>query len=271
MARTIATQDKDADARLDYLFDWSAQMDADTDGIASATVSAPSGIGLGSPTVTASTVQVYVSGGSEGTTYAIVNHIWTTGGRQDDKVLNLTIVQQPSVSHSFVVEDGTAKANANSYATVAQADTYHAAHLYASTWSAATDPKKQKALMWATRLLDEWMEFDGVATSDTQALQWPRYSAVDRKGWPIDGDEIPTDLVNATAELARLLLVEDRTAFDEDDVPRGFKRIKAGSLELEMDGASRANAKPVIPEHVRRMLSAFSRPIGGNVIKLARV
>ena len=266
MARTVVRQDKDADARLDYVFNWAAQMDADSDSVTSATVSAPSGIGLGSPTVTASTVQVYVSGGTEGTTYAVVNHIWTTGGRQDDKVLDLTIIQQPSVSHTIVVETGSGSATANSYASVADGNTYHAGHLYATKWTQATDATKEKALIWATRLLDEWFDWEGTKGDRLNALQWPRIGTRDRGNWSIDTNVIPVALKDATCELARLLLVEDRTAFAEAD-PRGFKRIKAGSLEMEID---RADRKPVLPTHVRMMLAPLGTPLGAGVIKLVR-
>lgn len=266
MARTVVRQDKDANATLDYVFDWSAQMLADSDTIASATVSAPSGIGLGSPTVGASTVQVYVSGGSEGTTYAVINHIWTTGGRQDDKVLELTVIQQPSVSHALVVEDGTAKSTANSYASVASGDSYHAGHLYATAWTQEPDARKEKALIWATRLLDEWFEWEGRKASENQAVQWPRHGARDRGGYVIDSDAIPVALRDATCELARLLLVEDRTAFAEAD-PRGFKRLKAGSLEMEIN---RADRKPVLPQHVRMMLTPLGLPRAAGATKLVR-
>jgi len=268
MARAVATADKDKDARLDYVFDWSAQMDADSDAIASTTVSAsPTGLGLGSPSVTASTVQVYVSGGTEAVTYVIVNHVWTTGGRQDDKALALRIIQQPSRSHGFVVEDGSGKTTSNSYSTVADADTYHAGHLYAGTWTAANQQDREKALIMATRLLDEHVEWSGSKEDDGNALQWPRVGASDRGGWAIDNDEMPADLKRATAELARLLLVEDRTKFDEPDTA-GFRSVRAGSLAFEIDHADR---KSLIPTHVMAMIAPFGRvSIGGGVVRLLR-
>lgn len=266
MARSVVRQDKDADATLDYLFDWSAQMDADGDTIVSATVSAPAGIGLGSASVTASTIQVYVSGGAEGTTYALVNHVWTSGGRQDDKVLELTITQQPSASHGLVVETGLGSGSANAYAGIADGDAYHAGHLYAATWIQATDSAKGKALIWASRLLDEWIAWDGIKATRDQALQWPRHGARDRGGYVIDSNRIPAELVDASAELARHLLAEDRTAFDEE-APRGFRRIKAGSLEIEVD---RGDRKRVLPAVVTAMLRPLGRPQSVGVVSLSR-
>jgi len=268
MARTIATADKDKDARLDYVFDWSAQMDADSDAVASATVSAsPSGLGLGSPIVTASTVQCYASGGAEGTTYVIVNRVWTTGGRQDDKALALRILQQPSRTHSLVVEDGSGKTDANAYASVADADAYHAGHLYADTWTKASQQDREKALIMVTRLLDENVEWAGSKEDSENALQWPRIGAYDRGGWLVGSDEIPTDLKRATAEFARLMLVEDRTAFDQPDAA-GFRRVRAGSLEFEVNHADR---KQLIPSRIVAMIAPFGRiAIGSGVLRLVR-
>lgn len=267
MARSVATADKDRDARLDYVFDWSAQMDADSDSVASATVSAsPSGLGLGSPNVTASTVQVYASGGTEGVTYVIVNHIWTAGGRRDDKALALRIVQQPSRTHSLVVEDGSGTADANSYASVADADDYHAGHLYAGTWTAADQQQREKALIMATRLLDEHVEWQGAKADDGNGLQWPRTGAYDRGGWLIGNNEVPADLKRAAAEFARLLLVEDRTAFDEPETA-GFKSVRAGSLAFEVETVDR---RRLIPSRVAAMIAPFGRIATGGVIKLVR-
>ena len=81
MSTTTVRQNKDADATLDYVFDWEEFVDADSDTIASAVVSAPAGITITATTITVSTVRVFVAGGSEGTTYPIVNRIFTAGGR----------------------------------------------------------------------------------------------------------------------------------------------------------------------------------------------
>jgi hypothetical protein len=75
---------------------------------------------------------------------------------------------------TLVKEDGTGKADANSYAAVADADSYFEAHLYASAWTAATATTKAAALVMATRLVDSQYQFNGFRAHDTQALQWPR-------------------------------------------------------------------------------------------------
>ena len=80
---------------------------------------------------------------------------------------------------TLIKEDGTGKADANSYADRADGDAYHEGHLYASAWTAATEANREKALVMATRLIDAYMEFGGSKASSGQALQWPRYGCAD--------------------------------------------------------------------------------------------
>ena len=53
----------------------------------------------------------------------------------------------------LVKEDGTGLVNANSYASAADGDTYHAGHYYGSAWTGATTGNKEIALVMATRLI----------------------------------------------------------------------------------------------------------------------
>src|ERR1041385_5688235 len=120
----------------------------------------------------------------------------------------------------LVKEDGTGKPDANAYAAVADGDAYHDAHLYASAWTAAITGNKEKALVFATRLIDAEYQFNGLQTTDAQALAWPRCRCPDPDrasivrigGLPIWGNWLPENLVPknviaATCEMARELLI----------------------------------------------------------------
>ncbi len=80
---------------------------------------------------------------------------------------------------TLIKEDGIGKADANSYASVDDGDTYHEGHLYATAWTGATAEQKAAALVMATRLIDGEYQFQGVLTSDSHALSWPRYRCPD--------------------------------------------------------------------------------------------
>ena len=62
---------------------------------------------------------------------------------------------------TLIKEDGTGRSDANSYADVADGDSYHDGHLYASAWTGATADKKAAALVMATRLIDSQFQFNG--------------------------------------------------------------------------------------------------------------
>jgi len=141
--------------------------------------------------------------------------------------------------------------DANSYATLDQANAYMNTCLYISDWDNATDTNKKRALISATRIIDEQMDWDGKIASDTQSLKVPRTQWYNQDNVKIDDSSIPQFLVNATSEFAKWLLKSDRTA--EPDT-LGIKRIKADVLEMEVDRLDRPN---VIPEYVAQMLSDY--------------
>ena len=122
----------------------------------------------------------------------------------------------------LIKEDGTGKLDANSYASAADGDAYHDGHLYASAWTAATTANKEKALVMATRLIDGEFRFNGYLKTETQALQWPRTDCPDpdRQGGAsillpeagfVPSNVVPTAVAKATCEMARALLISDRS------------------------------------------------------------
>src|SRR5262249_34125730 len=117
---------------------------------------------------------------------------------------------------TLIKEDGTGKVDANSYANAADGDAYFDGHLYASAWAAAITANKEKALVFATRLIDSQYQFNGSRTKSDQALQWPREDcrdpdAGDFSDGMVRNDVVPSPVVNATCEMARELLITDRT------------------------------------------------------------
>jgi hypothetical protein len=83
---------KDPDAVLDYQVDWSAWLASalgGADTIATSTWIVPDGITKNSDTHTDNTATLWVSGGTAGTAYNLVNRITTAGGRTNDLTLRL--------------------------------------------------------------------------------------------------------------------------------------------------------------------------------------
>ena len=167
---------------------------------------------------------------------------------------------------TMTVETGSASSTANSYSSVDDADTYHEKRLHVSTWTAATDDNKEIALMWATRLIDEQVTWNGVTTSATQALMWPRNLVYDRNGNAILSTTIPDWLKEAVAEYARYLIGEDRTTETNRDLA-GFKEMKVDVLQMKMDPYK---TKPVMPPSVWSMIQFYCTVIGRSK-RLVRV
>jgi len=152
---------------------------------------------------------------------------------------------------SVVVETGAIIANANSYVTTAEIDTWIETNPHDSTWDDLTDAQKNGYCVMACRVLDEQIDWDGWQTDADQALDLPRSGMTDKNGNAIENDEIPTDVKNAQCELARLLVIADRTA-DADTA--GFKEIGVGSIKLVINKADRV---PVLADAVWNMIQWF--------------
>lgn len=120
-------------------------------------------------------------------------------------------------------------ASANTYVTLADAETYMETLYYKDSWTGKTDEQKKGAIVQACRLLDT-LAWKGIKAADTQALEWPRSNVTDRNGYEVSDSTIPAWLANANAEFAMRLLGEDRQADMGANAPQ---RSKVGPLEVE--------------------------------------
>ena len=167
-----------------------------------------------------------------------------------------------------IKETGVGLANANSYASVEDGNAYHAGHLYATAWTSATTDKKTAALVMATRLIDVEYHFSGFRVVATQSLQWPRRQC----RIPDEEDELPENLVpkaivHATCELARELIITDRTAAPPGE---GLSYQNVGGTQT---GYNKADTRPIIPAVVQALLAKFGVPnkSKSGSVKLVRV
>jgi hypothetical protein len=181
---------------------------------------------------------------------------------------------------TLIKETGDGLADANSYAAVVDASAYHDGHLYPAVWIAADPTTQAAALVMATRLIDTLFQFKGFRRLSSQALQWPRRWVPDpdndsgsvffgMPGGPyFDETKIPKFVVDATCELARELIEQDRTDDPDDE---GLKSIAVeGAVNLEFNAATR---RPVATAIVQAMLGKVGDYIGGQsgMAKLQRV
>jgi hypothetical protein len=165
---------------------------------------------------------------------------------------------------------------ANSYVTVADCTTYLNARLNVSAWTdavtAATgDP--ERALIAATKRLDEerWVgdpvnALTGTTDDTTQALQWPRYGAIDQNGWEYLSTVIPQPVKDATCELALYLLNQGTTDPSQPTGLEGFKNVTVGALDITPVSGYAPDELPAV---VVRKLAGL-RTSSPNTLRLVR-
>ena len=172
---------------------------------------------------------------------------------------------------TLIKEDGTGKTDANSYASAADGDAYHDGHLYASAWTGATADQKAAALVMASRLIDAEYQFGGTRVKATQSLQWPRQDcrAPDADGWAggtVSETVVPKAVAAATCEMARELLIADRTA-----APPG-EGLKYYNDAGQQTGYDKADTRPVVSRLGQAMLAKYGALVNGKsgVVRLVR-
>jgi hypothetical protein len=135
---------------------------------------------------------------------------------------------------ALTVEDGSGVAGADSYISVADAETYCTAR--GLTFATGTTDNKEAALRRATVALDAMYRtrFPGYRTNArSQVFEWPRQAAFDMEENVIASNEIPIEVKNAVCEMAVRELAEAGSMMP--DLERGghIQSLRAGSVGIE--------------------------------------
>jgi hypothetical protein len=158
---------------------------------------------------------------------------------------------------AIIIDATPAGPNANSYLTLAEANAYYAGHSHPEHWDDADDDEaRNRALVTATRLLDEHLEYDGYVATATQRLLWPRGGLLGVTGYALESDVVPERVKQATAEYARFLLQSDRTG-ERDDELDAIAELKAGPVEVKFL-ENEASSRRTVPDEVLAMLRLWT-------------
>lgn len=175
---------------------------------------------------------------------------------------------------ALVVEDGTGRADADSYATLEAALARHTA-LGNAAWAAiASDALREQALRRATEYMvgTYRLRWSGVRKSTTQALDWPRDAVPlpdspgsyhgDRDYFP--SNQVPQEVVNACIDLA----LKAATSTLAPDLGRAVRRRKVGPIDTEYEpGASQVTQYRAIDLALAPFLRNAS---GGAMMRIRR-
>lgn len=164
-------------------------------------------------------------------------------------------------------------ANANSYALVAEGDTYWGDRANGSAWTGSTADQKKQALIQATDRIDEEQftgsptnPLTGTSTGTTQALKFPRVDVQDEEGWTYQDNVIPVCIKEATLELARCIRAGEYIPADTG--LEGFEEVQLGPLKVRPRHARKGGALPEVVARKIRHLVLY--PTGGPMVELFR-
>lgn len=161
---------------------------------------------------------------------------------------------------TLIVEDGTGLSDAESYASVTYADTYHY-NRGNTDWSGFSTAAKEQLLRKATDyMLQKYRgELKGTRVSDSQALDEPRDGVYIDNNVLVSNSIVPKEFKNATCELA---LRSNDGELLEDSGGRLTTKEKVDVIEVEYSDKG-GTSSAVIYGSVDKMLKPYLE--GGSV------
>jgi hypothetical protein len=174
---------------------------------------------------------------------------------------------------AIVVETGSGSATAESFASVADATTYHSNRGNAAWAALASDTVREQCLRKATDYMEQAFRtrWQGYRNTATQALSWPRsfvylepfiLGAVGSYPYLVADDIVPVQVKNACAELALKAATADLLA----DTTQQVVSETIGPISTTYDKFSPQNTRYIAIEAM--LQPYFAR--GSNSIKTVR-
>ena len=158
----------------------------------------------------------------------------------------------------------------NSYVTLIESNNYFDARLHVDNWTSATDDSKNRALVMATRRIEQ-ETFYGDRATTTQRLKFPRVNIGYLDGIFLDGI-IPEMLKEATYELAIHLLGTDMSQPSVDTGNISEAKVGSISVKYAIDRSDNISTSyDELPPFVESLLADLSRTVsGGGTIWVSR-
>lgn len=138
----------------------------------------------------------------------------------------------------------------NSYASIADAQTYFDARLHSTSWGTDADIHARALIMATARLEAE--EYIGDRVSATQALKWPRDGMDLIDG--VDYNSTTPDLIKAGLYEMALYLI-DNDASQQNDPATNAKSFSVGPISVEL--SQQEYHVSSLPPYVSNMIDPF--------------
>lgn len=158
--------------------------------------------------------------------------------------------------------------NANSLASVAQADAHHNLAITSEEWAAVLPENKERNLVAATRMIKPF-RFCGSKTVSLQSLPFPRASIYDMDNALLDDDVVPIDVLELVCDLA--LYLEGKEGVFGGDKSEGIieKEIALSGMKKRIKYKDSGSTEdPINEQFIRNKLKHYI--VGGNSNRLLR-
>jgi hypothetical protein len=159
---------------------------------------------------------------------------------------------------ALITENGTGLADAESFISVADATTYHAA-MGNVAWAVLSTDKMEQCLRKGAAYMGQVYNsrWQGLRVNNTQALDWPRVGVV-ANNYAVLATVVPTSVQNACAELALRASAGELLA----DTEQQITRETIGPITTEYDKSSaQAKRYPAIDAMLRPYLDGSSSTV----------
>jgi hypothetical protein len=157
---------------------------------------------------------------------------------------------------TLIPETGAGLSTANAFGSLAQVTAVLDASPFADAWAGEDEAKQNRCIAEASAWLSR-LGWDGIPTTTTQALAFPRSWMSTPEGLAIASNLIPAWLVQATARLAFWLSQQDDSPFADSGLAPNTELALPGGLRLTPQSS---NTK--LPPDVRQLVGPYLR--GGS-------
>jgi hypothetical protein len=154
------------------------------------------------------------------------------------------------VAVAIVVEDGTGKADATTFANAASVATRLEANPYGGAF-ATTTLDKDAIVVEASRWLGR-ITWDGYRRVETQSLAFPRVGLITPDGYAVGYTSVPEFLLDAHARVCLYLAQQTETPFGDTGLAAGTA-LKVGPIELTPASVAR------VTSDIRDLIAPYSR------------
>ena len=137
---------------------------------------------------------------------------------------------------ALILETGAGLATANTFATREQATAVLEASPFADAWTDVDPTRQDQCLVEASAWLSR-LAWDGVRTTEAQALAWPRAWMQTPDGYAISANVVPTFVRDATARLAYWLSQQGASPYESNGLAPGTELTLPGGMRLTPDSA----------------------------------